>query len=192
LDAEGRLHVEKTSSTPGDFKPGVLVGVDKILGNLRAVTGRKDLTLADVDYFVHGATVVLNALIERKLPKTALITTRGFRDVLEIMRTNNPAMYDLKWVKPAPLIERKYRFEITERMRHTGAVWNPLDEAETRALARNIRALGINAVAVCLLHSYSNPAHENRVKALFAEEHPDCVVVLSSDIAPEIREFERT
>ncbi len=192
LDEEGLLHVEKTSSTPGDFKSGVLAGVDKILGNVKSARGCENLSLADVNYFVHGATVVLNALIERKLPKTALITTRGFRDVLEIMRTNNPAMYDLKWVKPAPLIERNLRFEVAERIRHTGAVWAALDESETRAVARQIRALDINAVAVCLLHSYANPAHENRIRELFTEEHPGCVVVLSSDIAPEIREFERT
>lgn len=192
LDADGLLHVEKTSSTPGDFKQGVLTGIDKILDTVRTVTGNQEISLADVEYLVHGATVVLNALIERKLPATALVTTRGFRDVLEIMRTNNPAMYDLKWVKPAPLIDRRHRFEITERMRHTGAVWHDLDEAEARAVAKQIKSLGINVVAVCFLHSYANPAHEKRVKEIFAEVHPDCVVVLSSDVAPEIREFERT
>lgn len=192
LDANGQLHVEKTSSTPGDFKQGVLTGVDKILNTVRAVTRNKEISLADVEYFVHGATVVLNALIQRKLPATALVTTRGFRDVLEIMRTNNPAMYDLKWVKPAPLIDRRHRFEIAERMRHTGVVWRDLEESEARKVAKHIKSLGINAVAICFLHSYANPAHEKRVKEIFAEEHPDCVVVLSSDVAPEIREFERT
>lgn len=192
LDAKGTLHVEKTSSTPGDFKQGVLNGVDKILNTIRKNTGDASISLGDVDYFVHGATVVLNALIERKLPTTALVTTQGFRDVLEIMRTNNPAMYDLKWVKPAPLIERRFRFEVKERMRHTGEVWKELDEAGARSLARKIRAAGIKTVAVCFLHAYANPAHEQRMKAIFAEEHPDCVVVLSSEVAPEVREFERT
>lgn len=192
LDADGQLHVEKTSSTPGDFKQGVLTGVDKIFETVREATGNTEISLADVDYLVHGATVVLNALIERKLPATALVTTHGFRDVLEIMRTNNPAMYDLKWVKPAPLIERRFRFEVKERMRHTGAVWRKLDENNAREIAREIKSLGINSVAVCFLHSYANPTHEIRVKEIFAEEHSDCVVVLSSDVAPEIREFERT
>jgi N-methylhydantoinase A len=193
LDAEGRLHVEKTSSTPGEFKQGVLTGVDKILKTVLSNTdGKLDINLSDVDHFVHGATVVLNALIERKLPPTALVTTAGFRDVLEIMRTNNPYMYDLKWVKPKPLIPRNLRFEVKERVRHTGEVWEKLDEEGTRKLSRKIKNLNINTVAVCFLHSYANPAHEKRFCEVFLEEHPSCVMVRSSDVAPEIREFERT
>ena len=193
LDADGRLHVEKTSSTPGDFKKGVLDGVDKILESLaRNTQGEGSPGLADVEYFVHGATVVLNALIERKLPTAALVTTAGFRDVLEIMRTNNPAMYDLKWEKPKPLIPRHLRFEIAERVQHSGEVWTPLDEQAAVDLARQIKALDINTVAVCFMHAYANPTHEQRFRELFLREHPDCVVVLSSDVAPEIREFERT
>lgn len=190
LDTAGTIHVEKTASTPGDFKQGVLNGVEKIIG--RVQREGLNISLKDIDYFVHGATIVLNALLERKLPATALVTTRGFRDVLEIMRTNNPRMYDLKWVKPAPLIERRFRFEVGERMSHQGKVVAPLDEAGTRVLARQLKDAGIGAVAVCLLHSYANPAHEKRVREIFAEEHKTCTVVLSSEIAPEIREFERT
>ena len=193
LDAAGRLHVEKTSSTPGEFKQGVLDGVDKILENVaRGADPTVKIDLSDVEYFVHGATVVLNALIERKLPTTALVTTAGFRDVLEIMRTNNPYMYDLKWEKPKPLIPRHLRFEVAERIQHTGEIWQPLDEAATRDVARRIKALDINAIAVCFIHAYANPIHERRFREVFLEEHPDCVVVLSSDVAPEIREFERT
>ena len=191
LDPGGGVHVAKTLSTPGDFKEGVLGGVQRVLSDAGPATGQ-NIALADVDYFVHGATVVLNALLERKLPQAALVTTAGFRDVLEIMRTNNPRMYDLKWVKPKPIIPRHLRFEVAERVRHTGAVLHPLDEAETRAVARRIRARGIRSVALCFLHAYANPAHERRAREIILEEHPDAHVTISSDVASELREFERT
>ena len=191
LDAGGGVHVAKTLSTPGDFKEGVLSGVERVLSDAGAET-EGAIALADVDYFVHGATVVLNALLERKLPKAALVTTRGFRDVLEIMRTNNPRMYDLKWVKPKPIIPRHLRFEVDERVRHTGEVLRPLDEAGTRETARRIKALDIRSVALCFLHAYANPDHERRAREIILEEHPEAHVTISSDVASELREFERT
>ena len=191
LDAGGGVHVAKTLSTPGDFKEGVLSGVERVLSDAGAET-EGAIALADVDYFVHGATVVLNALLERKLPKAALVTTRGFRDVLEIMRTNNPRMYDLKWVKPKPIIPRHLRFEVAERVRHTGEVLRPLDEAGTRETARRIKALDIRSVALRFLHAYANPDHERRAREIILEEHPAAHVTISSDVASELREFERT
>ena len=191
LDSGGVVHVAKTLSTPGDFKEGVLVGVERVLSDAGAET-EGAIALADVDYFVHGATVVLNALLERKLPKAALVTTRGFRDVLEIMRTNNPRMYDLKWVKPKPIIPRHLRFEVAERVRHTGEVLRPLDEAGVREAARRIAALDIRSVALCFLHAYANPDHERRAREIILEEHPAAHVTISSDVASELREFERT
>ena len=191
LDSGGGVHVAKTLSTPGDFKEGVLSGVARILSDAGAVRGR-DIALADVDYFVHGATVVLNALLERKLPQAALVTTAGFRDVLEIMRTNNPRMYDLKWIKPKPIIPRHLRFQVGERVRHTGEVLRALDEEGTREVARRIAALGIRSVALCFLHAYANPDHERRARELILEEYPDAHVTISSDVASELREFERT
>ena len=185
------VHVAKTLSTPGDFKEGVLSGVERVLSDAGAET-EGAIALADVDYFVHGATVVLNALLERKLPKAALVTTRGFRDVLEIMRTNNSRMYDLKWVKPKPIIPRHLRFEVDERVRHTGEVLRPLDEAGTRETARRIKALDIRSVALCFLHAYANPDHERRAREILLEEHPAAHVTISSDVASELREFERT
>ena len=185
------MHVAKTLSTPGDFKEGVLGGVERVLSDAGAEAGGA-IALSEVDYFVHGATVVLNALLERKLPKAALVTTRGFRDVLEIMRTNNPRMYDLKWVKPKPIIPRHLRFEVDERVRHTGEVLRPLDEAGTRETARRIKALDIRAVALCFLHAYANPDHERRAREIILEEHPAAHVTISSDVASELREFERT
>ena len=193
LDPGGGVHVAKTLSTPGNFKEGVLSGVERVLSDAGADAGaRGAIALADVDYFVHGATVVLNALLERKLPKAALVTTGGFRDVLEIMRTNNPRMYDLKWVKPKPIIPRHLRFEVAERVRHTGEVLHPLDEAATREVARRIAALGIRSVALCFLHAYANPDHERRAREILLEEHPEAHVTISSDVASELREFERT
>ncbi len=191
LDAGGGVHVAKTLSTPGDFKEGVLSGVERVLSDAGAET-EGAIALADVDYFVHGATVVLNALLERKLPKAALVTTRGFRDVLEIMRTNNSRMYDLKWIKPKPIIPRHLRFEVAERVRHTGEVLRPLDEAGTRETARRIKALDIRSVALCFLHAYANPDHERRAREIILEEHPEAHVTISSDVASELREFERT
>jgi N-methylhydantoinase A len=181
LDDAGQMHVTKTPSTPKDFTRGVLDGIHKLKLDLRTV-----------DIFVHGATVVLNALLQRKLPKTGLITTRGFRDVLEIMRTNNPEMYNLHYVKPAPLIPRHLRHEVTERVRHTGEVLVPLDRAEARGAVRRLKADGVVAIAVCFLHAYGNPSHERAMRDVIREEFPEAIVCLSSDIAPEWREFERT
>jgi N-methylhydantoinase A len=186
VDAEGELHVHKTPSTPHDFTAGILNGAEEIL------IGHNGASLRDVDLFVHGATVVLNALLESKLPRAGLITTRGFRDVLEIMRTNNPHMYDLQFVKPRPLIPRRLRLEVTERIRHTGEVLVALDEEEVRAAARVLRRAEVEAVGVCLLHAYANPEHERRVGDLLREELPGCTICLSAEVAPEWREFERT
>ena len=191
LDAAGGVHVEKSLSTPADFKAGVINGVEKILASAGSQIGH-GLSLSDIDYFVHGATVVLNALLQRELPPAALVTTEGFRDVLEIMRTNNPRMYDLKWVKPEPLIPRYLRFEVAERVKHNGEVVRELDEAGVRAAARAIKAQDIGAVALCFLHAYANPEHERRARDIILQEHPEAVVTISSDVASELREFERT
>jgi N-methylhydantoinase A len=193
LDDAGILHVEKTPSTPGDFKDGVLNGIQQILTAVRVGHNDSDsIALKDIEYFVHGATVVLNALIQRKLPITALITTEGFRDVLEIMRTNNPSMYDMRYVKPPPLIPRRLRFEVTERVLHNGEVLTALDESSVKTAAAKLKNSGARAIAVCLIHAYANPAHERRVREIILEVCPDVVVCLSSEVAGELREFERT
>lgn len=192
IDESGMLHVEKTPSTPGDFKRGVLNGVEKTISGVNKAYPGKNISLEGVEYFVHGATVVLNALIERKLPVTALITTSGFRDVLEIMRTNNPYMYDMSYVKPAPLIPRRLRFEVSERMLADGSVLQALDEASVRATAEKLRKSEVKAVAVCLLHAYANGAHERRVREIVKEYLPDVTVCISSEVAAEVREFERS
>ncbi len=187
VDESGNMDVHKTPSTPRDFTRGILTGSEEIV---TARLGSGDL--APVDTFVHGATVVLNALLQLKLPRTGLITTAGFRDVLEIMRTNNPFMYDLQYVKPAPLVPRSLRLEVRERVRHTGEIVEGLCEDDVRIAAARLREEQVEAIGVCLLHAYANPAHERRVGAILAEEIPGLTVCLSSDIAPEWREFERT
>ena len=187
VDEAGDIHVHKTPSTPRDFTEGILMGADEIV---TARLGSGDL--GAIDTFVHGATVVLNALLQLKLPRTGLITTGGFRDVLEIMRTNNPLMYDLQHVKPAPLVPRALRFEVEERIRRTGDVLVALDEDGVRAAAARLREAEVEAVGVCLLHAYANPAHERRVGEILAAEVPGVTVCLSSEVAPEWREFERT
>ena len=190
MDDKGSLSVEKTPSTPDEFRRGVITGVEKILATVN--DGNTDfIDLKDVEYFVHGATVVLNAVIQRKLPVTALVTTNGFRDVLEIMRTNNPHMYDMHYVKPKPLIPRRLRFEVAERVRHTGEVLAPLNEDDVRSVAKKLQETGVVSVAVCFLHSYANSEHERRAREILAEECPEVVVCLSSEVASEVREFER-
>lgn len=192
LDEAGDLHVHKTPSTPDDFKVGVITGVEAIIESDGRPISTADGPLSETDYFVHGATVVLNALIQRKLPVTALVTTKGFRDVLEIMRTNNPYMYDMQYVKPRALIPRRLRFEVNERTRHTGEVLTPLDDDSVREVAERLKASGAETVAVCLLHAYANPEHERRVRTILLEVCPDLVVCLSSEVAAELREFERS
>ena len=129
---------------------------------------------------------------QRRGLATALLTTAGFRDVLELRRLRVPHMYDLFWRKPAPLVERRLRFEVPERVLADGTVTVPLDEAEVRSIAGRLAALGIDSVAVCFLHAYLYPAHEQRVGAILAGELPGATISLSSEILREQREYERS
>ena len=180
----GKLFIWKVSSTPDDPSRGILHGVTEAM----EVSGGN----CDVTYFGHGTTVATNAVIQHRGAKTALITTEGFRDVLEIGRQVRPGLYNLKIRRPQPLATRDARFEVTERMTWDGQVQKPLDEDGVRDIARKLKADGINAVAVCLVNSYRNPAHEARIGEILAEEHPDAFISVSTDIAPEYREFERS
>jgi len=141
---------------------------------------------------VHGTTVATNAIIERKGARTGLVTTRGFRDVLELRRIRRPKLYELTWEKPEPLVPRYLRLEVDERLTHRGAVHTPLDAASVRVAAAELRRQGVESVAVCLLNAYANPAHERAVRDILAEQAPDMFVTLSSDVLPEMREYERT
>jgi N-methylhydantoinase A len=146
----------------------------------------------EIDLFVHGTTAGLNALLERRVARVALATTRGFRDTYLIGRGHRPEMYDLRYRKPAPLLQRDAIFELDERLAADGSVLEPLDETSVQALADAVEEGGYDAVAVCLLHSYLNPAHERRVRELLAGRLPKVAVVTSHEVAPEWREYERT
>jgi N-methylhydantoinase A len=186
LDDAGPVHTRKVSSTPEDYGIGIVSGVTTMLADL-------GVSAADIDSVVHATTVATNTILEFRGARTALLTTAGFRDVLEMRRLRIPVLYDLQYAKPAPLVPRRLRFEIEERMGPQGQVWRALDEASVRAAAEAVRREGCDAVAIALLHAYANPAHEQRVAALAREILGDSVfITCSSDILPEIREYERT
>ncbi|MEA2596604.1 MAG: N-methylhydantoinase [Thermomicrobiales bacterium] len=182
LDEEtGGLGLAKASSTPPGFAKGIMDAIAK-----------SGLDPKGVEHFVHGTTVVINALTERKGARTALVTTEGCRDVLEIGRANRPDIYNLKFRKQPPFVPRELRFEVTERTNYKGEVVTPLDEASVEAVAARIEAAGVDAVAVAFLHSYANSGHEERCAAILRERLPGCQVTISSEITREWREYERT
>lgn len=182
---DGTIATHKVLSTPTDYAAAVVDGVRDLL-KARSVKG------ADVTEVLHACTVATNAILEGKGAKTALITTRGFRDVLELRRVRVPKLYDPLWVKPQPLVPRNLRFEVTERLNPDGSVLMPLNEADLDRAIAEIREAGVEAIAVCFLHSYANPDHERRVGEKLRTAFPDAFVTLSVDILPEIREYERT
>lgn len=180
-EANGHFAIEKAPTTPEDTLIGVLNAIDKAGVDLTKVGG----------FFVHGSTTALNAMLERKGVKTAFITTSGFRDVPEIMRYNRPEMYNPKYRKPPQIVPRSLRFEVTERMNARGEVLTPLVEDDVREIAARLRAEDVKAVAVCLIHGFRNAAHERRIREILQEEVPEIAVAISSEVAPEHREFER-
>ncbi|AOG03835.1 hydantoinase/oxoprolinase family protein [Bosea sp. RAC05] len=184
--SDGRILVRKVASTTGDLSLGSSRGVSELL-NENAI--RAD----EVDVVVHATTTATNAVLEGKGARTALITTAGFRDILEFRRVRVPELYNLGYVKPAPLVPRSLRFEVSERLGPLGEIWRPLDEDSVRVAAARIQASGAEAVAICLLHSYVNPEHEKRVRAIVEEMLGDKLfVTCSHEILPEMREYERT
>src|SRR5262245_61803840 len=185
LRAGERRFVAKVLTTPKAPEAAVIDGT-------RAALAQAGLAFADIGVFVHGTTLATNAVIERKGARTALIATDGFRDVIEIADESRFDQYDINIVKTPPLVPRELRFTIPERMDVHGAMRLPLDEAAVRRVAGRLDALGIEAVAVALIHAYANPAHELRVGEILAEACPKLGVTLSSQACPEAREYERT
>ncbi len=182
----GATWVAKTPSTPGDLSAGFLTAVRKAL----ALAGRAP---GDVIRVLHGTTTATNAILEGKTPPTALITTAGFKYVLEIGRHDIPRHGNLYgWSKPTRPITPDRIFEVTERLDADGGVLTPLDEAAARTVARQLSQLGVPAVAVVFLHAYANAAHEQRMQAILREEYPGTLVSLSSEVLPQFREFERS
>ncbi len=179
------LRVDKILTTPNRPDDAVVTGVGRILG-ADGISG------GQVAYLVHGTTLFTNALIERKGARTALLTTRGFRDAVEIAREHRYDMYDLRMQRPSPLVPRRLRFEVRERILVDGSIRTPIDEREVTRVALLLRDSGVEAVGVCFLHAYANPAHEQIARAVLQRVLPDVVVSLSSEVAPEIREYERS
>jgi len=184
LASETDVYLEKVLTTPRDLAKAVLDGIQRILA-------RVGMDLGVVGMCVHGTTLAANTLIERKGEPCVLLTTAGFRDVLEIGNADRYDQYDLQIEKPEPLVPREWRFAVRERVRQDGTVETPLNEDEVRAVARKIKNLGIRAVAIGFLHSYRNAAHERRAAEIVADIIPDAYLSLSSEVAPEIREYER-
>lgn len=178
----GAFWLNKSSTTPANTLIGIMNVIEK-----------EKLAFSEATrLFVHGSTTAINALLERKGANTAYIATRGFRDVPEIMRYNRPEMYNPKYHKPSQLVPRELRFEVSERLDARGGVVTGLVEEDVRRVAAMLKARGVEAVAVCLLHSYVNPVHERAVKAILAEECPGLRVTISSDVVREHREYERS
>jgi len=180
----GRIIVEKLLTTYPDPSVAVLDGVANLLRRAR-------LSPASIRYVAHGTTLITNTLIERRGAKTALLATAGFRDAVEIGNEGRYDMYDLALKKPAPLVERRLRFDVPERMLADGHVWRPLDEACLREICAELRREAIESVAICFLHAYTNPAHELAALEIAREELPGVSLSVSHQVAPGMREYPR-
>ena len=181
----GNLRLHKKLTTPDDPARGAVEGLEELLEPAR-------ISLADCNTLVHGTTLVTNALIERRGVKTALLTTKGFGDILEMGREQRYDIYDLFLEYPEPLVPRRWRVEVDERMTHDGESLRAPDLQAVRGLLENLLGEGVEAVAVCFLHSYRNPTHEGAVADAIRRDFPQLSVSVSSEVVPEIREFERT
>src|SRR5215471_13035778 len=188
-ESEGRVEVWKVPSTPDDPSRGIAQGVDESLRRVASNPGAQPA--ASVSYFGHGTTVATNALIQHRGVRTGLVTTEGFRDLLEIGRQKRPDLYDFFVNKPLTLVPRDLRIEVPERVHHTGKVEKALDVDAVRKAARKLRSADVRAVAICFLYSFVRPEHEQEAKRILEEELSDSFICASHEIAPEFREFER-
>jgi N-methylhydantoinase A len=182
---DGRIATRKVLSTSGNYAEAIFAGI-------REVLQEAGMDGDSVGELIHGTTVATNAIIERRGARTGLVTTEGFRDLLEIGRLRLMRLYDMDQERPAPLVRRRWRFEVAERLDHRGEVIRPLDQDSIARAVAGIAAESIESVAVCLIHAYANPAHEHAVAAAIRERLPEVYLTLSSEVLPEIREFERT
>lgn len=180
-ERNGSIGSTKVPTTPQDFGAGVVAAIRHSEQDARATS-----------FLVHGTTLVINALTERKGARTGLITTSGFRDVLEIGRANRPDIYNMTYVKPTPFVPRRLRLEVRERLNFRGEVLQPLERADVALAARQLLEGGVEAIAVCFLHSYINPQHELECGAMLAELAPELPVTLSHQVTQEWREYERS
>ena len=185
LDENGTLRNKKILSTPDDYSRAIDEGVRELL----ATSG---VAASDIVELAHGTTVATNAIIERKGVTVALITTEGFRDILEIARFRAPRLYDVSFRKPDPLVERRMRFTVAERITASGDIDCPLDVAALDAIADRCVQEGVDAIALCFINAYVNPVHEEEAGRRLRERLPGVSVTLSSELVPQIQEYERT
>ncbi|MFT5401145.1 MAG: N-methylhydantoinase A, partial [Gammaproteobacteria bacterium] len=164
---------------------------DAIIDGLQQVCAQAGITPSQIEQIIHGTTLATNALIERRGARTALITTKGFRDVIEMRSESRFEQYDLNLTLPEPLLPRQQRYTVAERVDATGAVLIPLDRAEVEALVEEIKAGDYESVAVGLMHSYLNNAHEKLIRDVLAEKLPKVLVSISCEVSPQMREYER-
>ena len=185
LGADGRVHTQKVSSSVDDYARAIAEG-------LASVFDEVGLQAGNVIEILHGTTVASNAILEGKGARTGLITTQGFRDVLELRNLRMPRLYDLTWEKPPPLVERYLRLEVDERINAQGEVLESLSRGDAERAIRRLVEEGVDVIAVALLNSFTNPIHERMVKDLAAEIAPEMPVCISYEVLPEIKEYERT
>ena len=184
-DQTGEIRINKCLTTPSDPSDAVEQGMRELEQHVPGFIG-------ELDEVIHGTTLVINSIIERKGARTGLITTKGFRDVLEIGREIRYAPYDTFAEFPKPLIPRRFRLEVDERIRSDGSILKALDQEEVRLVLHNQVQMGVESIAVCLLNSFENPAHEFMIRDIIEKETPEISVSISYDVLPQIREYERT
>jgi N-methylhydantoinase A len=185
LGSDGTIHTKKISSSVGDYAAAIVEGLRQVFAESRLV-GR------DIEEIRHGTTVASNAILEMKGARVGLITTKGFRDVLEIRTLRMPRLYDIAWEKPPPLVERYLRRVVDERIDGKGTVERPLDVAAAEREVDVLLEEGVEAIAVCLLNSFANPAHELAIKEIIERKAPGLPYSISYEVLPEIKEYERT
>jgi len=185
MDRDGRIHTKKISSSVDNYARAIAEGVAQVFDE-------RDLKAADVEEIRHGTTVASNAILEHKGARTGLITTEGFRDVLEIRTLRMPRLYDIAWQKPLPLVERYLRVTVDERIDALGNVQKALDPADAERAVRRLLDEKVEAIAVCLVNSFNNPAHELMLKEIVQRLAPELPMCISYEVLPEIKEYERT
>ncbi|PIP35051.1 MAG: hydantoinase, partial [Desulfobacterales bacterium CG23_combo_of_CG06-09_8_20_14_all_52_9] len=184
-DETGRFYVYKCLTTPVDPSEAVEYGVSQLLDQHPGF-------MPNLEEIIHGTTLVINAIIERKGAKTGLMTTEGFKDVLELGRELRYDAYDIFSEYPEPLVPRPFRKEIRERIACDGRILKPLEDAQTEAVLKELLDMGMESLAVCLINSFENPVHEMRIKEIVKEKAPNLFLSTSFEVLPQIREYERT
>jgi N-methylhydantoinase A len=185
LAADGSTRTQKVSSSVDDYARAIAEGLARLFEE-------QGIEVDDIEEIRHGTTVASNAILEHKGARTGLITTKGFRDILEIRNLRMPRMYDIAWTKPPPLVPRHLRVPVDERIGARGEVIRPLDPADAERAVRRLLDQGVEALAVCLINCFANPSHEQMIKEAALRLAPDLPISISSEVLPEIKEYERT